>query len=184
MMGLALTPASVKVCKNLPGGTLLLRSRRTSKPKTAAAAPILTLPYFPPSGAKEKRHLGAVEAMPRNTADAPYSTIARMPKIGVPPIMTRFSKTPPTIAPRMLMPRGHELAGPADNPYRLMDDNGKLWNLRSKNVSFAPHVGHLVTVSGTIPHKSNNDNDRTSDTSPQNDLMVTKLDMVRDTCTP
>ena len=35
---------------------------------------------------------------------------------------------------------------PEANHYRLLDDNGKLWNLRSKNVSFAPHVGHLVTV--------------------------------------
>ena len=74
--------------------------------------------------------------------------------------------------------------GPEGNHYRLLDDNGKLWNLRSKNVSFAPHVGHLVTVSGTIPQKSSNDNDKTGDTSPQNDLVVTKLDMVRDTCTP
>jgi hypothetical protein len=74
--------------------------------------------------------------------------------------------------------------GPDANHYRLLDDNGKLWNLRSKNVSFAPHVGHLVTVSGTIPQKSNNDNDKAGDTSPQNDLVVTKLDMVRDTCTP
>jgi len=70
------------------------------------------------------------------------------------------------------------------NHYRLLDDNGKLWNLQSKNVSFAPHVGHWVTVSGTIPQKSDNDNDKAGDTSPQNDLMVTKLEMVRDTCTP
>jgi hypothetical protein len=74
--------------------------------------------------------------------------------------------------------------GSEANHYRLLDDNGKLWNLQSKNVSFAPHVGHWVTVSGTIPQKSNNDNDKAGDTSPQNDLMVTKLDMVRDTCTP
>jgi len=70
------------------------------------------------------------------------------------------------------------------NHYRLLDDNGKLWNLQSQNVSFAPHVGHWVTVSGTIPQKSDNDNDKAGDTSPQNDLMVTKLEMVRDTCTP
>jgi hypothetical protein len=74
--------------------------------------------------------------------------------------------------------------GPEANHYRLLDDNGKLWKLQSKNVSFAPHVGHWVTVSGTIPQKSNNDNDKASDTSPQNDLLVTKLEMVRDTCTP
>jgi hypothetical protein len=74
--------------------------------------------------------------------------------------------------------------GPDANHYRLFDDNGKLWNLQSKNVRFAPHVGHWVTVSGTIPQKSNNDNDKAGDTSPQNDLTVTKLDMIRDTCTP
>jgi hypothetical protein len=66
--------------------------------------------------------------------------------------------------------------------YRLMDENGKLWNLQSKNVSFAPHLGHMVTVSGSIPQKSSNDNDKAGDTSPQNDLVVTKLDMVRDSC--
>jgi hypothetical protein len=74
--------------------------------------------------------------------------------------------------------------GPGANRYRLLDDNGKLWNLQSKNVRFAPHVGHLVTVSGTIPQKSENENDKAGDTSPQNDLMVTKLEMVRDTCAP
>jgi hypothetical protein len=73
--------------------------------------------------------------------------------------------------------------GSEENHYRLLDDNGKLWNLQSTNVSFAPHVGHWVPVSGTIPQKSNTDIDKAGDTS-QNDLMVTKLDMVRDTCTP
>jgi hypothetical protein len=66
------------------------------------------------------------------------------------------------------------------NRYRLIDENGKLWDLRSKNVSFAPHVGHTVTVSGTIPQKSKNSDP--SDTSPQNNLNVTELDMVSDTC--
>jgi hypothetical protein len=64
--------------------------------------------------------------------------------------------------------------------YKLIDENGKLWDLRSKNVSFAPHVGHTVTVSGTIPQKSKNSDP--SDTSPQNNLNVTALDMVSDTC--
>jgi hypothetical protein len=50
--------------------------------------------------------------------------------------------------------------------YALMDENGKLWNLQSKNVSFAPHVGHTVTLSGTIPQKSKD----SDDTSPQNRL--------------
>jgi hypothetical protein len=71
--------------------------------------------------------------------------------------------------------------GAAANLYRLMDENGKLWNLQSKTVSFAPHVGHMVTVSGTIPQKSK-DSDSSDDASPQNRLVVTKLDMVSDTC--
>ena len=41
----------------------------------------------------------------------------------------------------------------SNNRYRLLDENGKLWNLQSKNVRFAPHVGHLVAVSDTIPPK-------------------------------
>jgi hypothetical protein len=64
--------------------------------------------------------------------------------------------------------------GATANRYRLIDENGKLWDLRSKNVSFAPHVGH------TIPQKSKNSDP--SDTSPQNNLNVTELDMVSDTC--
>ena len=44
--------------------------------------------------------------------------------------------------------------GADENHYRLLDDNGKLWNLQSKNISFAPHVGYWGTVSGAIPQKS------------------------------
>ena len=69
--------------------------------------------------------------------------------------------------------------GAAANHYRLIDENGKLWDLQSKNVSFAPHLGHTVTVSGTIPQKSKKN---PSDTSPQNNLNVTQLEMVSDTC--
>ena len=66
----------------------------------------------------------------------------------------------------------------ATNSYTMTDENGKLWNLRSNTVSFDAHVGHTVTVSGTIPKESKN----STDTSPQNNLLVTKLDMVRDSC--
>ncbi len=68
--------------------------------------------------------------------------------------------------------------GAVAGSYRLMDENGKLWDLRGKNISFTPHIGHMVTVSGTIPQKSKD----SDDTSPQNRLVVTKLDMVSDTC--
>ncbi len=72
-------------------------------------------------------------------------------------------------------------AGTDSKIYTLMDENGKLWDLRSTTVSFAPHVGHMVTVSGTIPQKSKKPGNA-DDTSPQNHLVVTKLDMVSETC--
>jgi hypothetical protein len=62
--------------------------------------------------------------------------------------------------------------------YTITDENGKLWDLRSDSVSLDGHVGHTVTVSGTIPKESKN----STDTSPQNHLLVTKVDMVRDSC--
>jgi len=64
------------------------------------------------------------------------------------------------------------------NVYTITDENGKLWDLRSDTVSLNAHVGHTVTVSGTIPQPPKN----STDTSPQNHLLVTKLDMVRDSC--
>jgi hypothetical protein len=67
------------------------------------------------------------------------------------------------------------------NVYLLTDENGKSWDLRSKTVSLGPHLGQTVTVSGTIPQKSK-DSDPASDTSPQNHLLVTKVEMVRDNC--
>jgi hypothetical protein len=67
---------------------------------------------------------------------------------------------------------------PIANIYMLTDENGKMWDLRSKTVPLGQHVGHTVTVSGTIPKESND----SSDTAPQNHLLVAKLDMVRDSC--
>ena len=68
--------------------------------------------------------------------------------------------------------------GPTANIYMLTDENGKAWDLRSNTVALDSHVGHTVTVTGTIPK----DPKGSSDTSPQNHLLVTKLDMVRDNC--
>jgi hypothetical protein len=67
---------------------------------------------------------------------------------------------------------------PTASIYMLTDENGKAWDLRSRTVPLNMHVGHTVTVTGTIPK----DPKGSSDTSPQNHLLVTKLDMVRDSC--
>jgi hypothetical protein len=67
---------------------------------------------------------------------------------------------------------------PSGNIYLLTDEDGKTWDLRSKTVTLGPHVGHTVTVTGTIPKDAKG----SRDTTPQNHLLVTKLDMVRDNC--
>ena len=69
----------------------------------------------------------------------------------------------------------------ADN-FTLTDENGKMWVLRSKTVKFSPHVGHTVTVSGTIPQKTKDQNAAEGNTSPQNTLRVSNLKMVSETC--
>ena len=65
------------------------------------------------------------------------------------------------------------------NAYTLTDENGKTWNLHSGTVKLAPHVGHTITVTGTIPTGQPSANN----TSPQNDLVVNKVEKVRDQCT-
>jgi hypothetical protein len=71
--------------------------------------------------------------------------------------------------------------GPAADIYMLTDEDGKRWDLRSKTVSLGPHVGHTVTITGTIPKDSKGGNS-SGDTSPQNHLLVASLKMVRDNC--
>jgi hypothetical protein len=81
----------------------------------------------------------------------------------------------------MQMVTGCLQKGPAANRYSLTDENGKLWDLHSGTVQFGPHVGHTVTVTGTIPQKEKNDG-TAPDTSPQNHLNVTDLKMVSERC--
>jgi hypothetical protein len=68
--------------------------------------------------------------------------------------------------------------GATSRDFLLTDDDGKTWYLRSDNVRLRPHVGHTVTVAGQIPAGSKNSND----TEPQNHLVVTKVDEIRDSC--
>jgi hypothetical protein len=63
--------------------------------------------------------------------------------------------------------------------FLLSDENGKEWVIHSNGVKLSAHVGHTVTLHGTIPKQPKN----SSDTSPQNELVVTRVEMVRDSCT-
>lgn len=68
------------------------------------------------------------------------------------------------------------------NSFTLTDEQGKMWVLHSKTVQLAPHAGHTVSITGTIPQKSKNENNTNGNTSPQNNLRVTNLKMVSETC--
>jgi hypothetical protein len=70
------------------------------------------------------------------------------------------------------------IKSPVANIYMLTDENGKAWDLRSNTIALDPHVGHTVKVTGVIPK----DPKGSIDTSPQNHLLVTRLEMVRDSC--
>ncbi len=70
--------------------------------------------------------------------------------------------------------------GAVADTYTLLDENGKLWELQSKSIQFAVHVGQKVTLSGTIPEKPKNP--AKPDTTPQNHLNVTDLKKLSDTC--
>jgi hypothetical protein len=64
------------------------------------------------------------------------------------------------------------------NIYLLTDEDGKSWDLRSENINLSKHVGHTITATGTVAKEKTNG----PDTSPQNHLLVTKIDTVRNDC--
>jgi hypothetical protein len=68
------------------------------------------------------------------------------------------------------------------NSFTLTDEQGKMWVLHSKTVQLAPHVGHTVSITGTIPQKTKSENNQEGNTAPQNNLRVTNLKMVSETC--
>ena len=68
------------------------------------------------------------------------------------------------------------------NGFTLTDEQGKMWILHCKTVQLAPHAGHTVSITGTIPQKSKDENNTNGNTSPQNSLRVTNLKMVSETC--
>ncbi len=68
------------------------------------------------------------------------------------------------------------------NVFSLTDENGKMWELRSKHVRLGQHVNHKVSVTGKLPQKTKG-GDASSDVPAENRLRVTSLKMVSDSCT-
>ena len=80
--------------------------------------------------------------------------------------------------------KGDEAGG-----FALTGDDGKMWELRSKSVKLADHVGHKVTVTGSPAHhsktheeKMEKDEKKESAGKEYGDLRVTSLKMVSESC--
>jgi hypothetical protein len=66
------------------------------------------------------------------------------------------------------------------NVYLITDEEGKNWDVRSTSIKLDKHVGHTVRLTGTVAKEQTNG----PDTSPQNHLLVTKAETVRNDCNP
>jgi hypothetical protein len=80
--------------------------------------------------------------------------------------------------------KGDEAGG-----YSLTGDDGKMWELRSKSVNLADHVGHKVTVTGSLAHHSKTHEEEMETTEKKEaagkeygDLRVSSLKMVSESC--
>ena len=80
--------------------------------------------------------------------------------------------------------KGEETGG-----YYIAADDGKVWELHSKKVSLAEHVGHTVTVSGRATNESKEDeakieaNEKKEYADKEHgDLRVHHLKMVSESC--
>ena len=80
--------------------------------------------------------------------------------------------------------KGDEAGG-----YSLTGDDGKMWELRSKSVNLADHVGHKVTVTGSLAHHSKTHEEKMETTEKKEaagkeygDLRVSSLKMVSESC--
>lgn len=82
----------------------------------------------------------------------------------------------------MQMVSGCLEVGPGLGGYSLLDENGKLWSVRSDTIHFKPYIGQKVTLSGTVPPMPKNPPQ--SDQAPQNYLNVTDLKVLSSSCKP
>jgi hypothetical protein len=45
-------------------------------------------------------------------------------------------------------------AGDSADKFKLTEEDGSTWEIQSKGIKLAPHVGHTVTVNGKVWHPS------------------------------
>ena len=78
--------------------------------------------------------------------------------------------------------------GDSDNEYKVTAADGSNWEVKSDAVSFSPHVGHTVTVTGTVNNAAAHGakekmKDKTQDNPTEHGhLTVTNMKMVSESC--
>jgi hypothetical protein len=82
--------------------------------------------------------------------------------------------------------------GDSANEFAITGENGKTWELRSRTVKLAEHVGHTVTITGVRHHetkaeeakeqKTESKESKEAEAKEAGDLRVTSLKMVSDSC--
>jgi hypothetical protein len=71
--------------------------------------------------------------------------------------------------------------GDEANEYAITGEDGKKYELTSKQVALKDHVGHKVTVTGTVRHERDKDEDESKE-GWAGQVRVTNSKMVSDTC--
>jgi hypothetical protein len=78
--------------------------------------------------------------------------------------------------------------GDEPGEFAIVGADGKTWELRSANVKLDQHLGHKVTVTGSVTHESKAEEKREGQVEKAatkeaySDLNVTSLKMVSDSC--
>ncbi len=82
--------------------------------------------------------------------------------------------------------------GDSADEFAITGENGKTWELRSRTVKLADHVGHTVTITGVRHHETKAEEAKEEKTEAKEskeaeakeagDLRVTSLNMVSESC--
>ena len=78
--------------------------------------------------------------------------------------------------------------GDSSGEYKVTASDGSTWEVKSKAVKLAPHVGHTVTVTGEVWHpdmhgaKEKAKEAMDADAKEHGHLNVTRVEMVSDSC--
>ncbi len=78
--------------------------------------------------------------------------------------------------------------GDEPGEYSITGDDGKTYGLRSKAVNLSQHLGHKVTITGTLraesaeKEKGEAEDHEKKEVAEAGDIRVTDLKMVSDTC--